>query len=272
MNRRVSFNLQILPAEKTFISAVSAAALYGKGVFTSVAVCNSKPFLWEKHWRRLKSSTAKIGLDLSDFYESKVKNALTEIIFLNNLKKGRARITLFDESASRIWDFESKNKTSLLVTTADFRPVKDDQRLSVSPFAVNSQSPLTGIKSGNYLENLLALEDAQKAGFDETLRLNEKGEIVSAALANIFWVKGEKIFTPPLETGCLAGTTREFLLENFSVREKSAGLGELLRANEIFLTSAGIGVKSVKSVDEKSFETKFTEKIKTFLEEKTSAF
>ncbi len=102
------------------------------------------------------------------------------------------------------------------------------------------------MKSCNYLENILALEDAKAKNFDETVRLNEKGEIVSACMANIFWKKNGAIYTPSLETGCLNGTTREFILENFKVAETKAQLKALKKADEIFLTSAGIGVVNCK--------------------------
>jgi len=62
-------------------------------------------------------------------------------------------------------------------------------------------------------------------------------------MANIFWVKGGKIFTPGLETGCLAGTTREFLLENFPVSQTNSKINELSKTDEVFLTSAGIGIR-----------------------------
>ncbi|HVE56981.1 MAG TPA: aminotransferase class IV [Pyrinomonadaceae bacterium] len=243
MNNHVSFNFHILPAEKTFITAVSSAALYGKGIFTTLAVYNSKPFLWEKHWRRLCENSAKIGIDLSSFEEKIVKHALSDLVLLNNLKTGRARLTFFDESPGKIWNFAFENKPSLFITTAEFQNAKDNFLLTVSPFPVSSKSPLAGVKSCNYLENLLALEEAQKRGFDEAIRLNEKDEIVSASMANIFWVKNEEIFTPGLETGCLAGTTRAFLLENFPVAETNSKINELSKANEIFLTSAGIGIR-----------------------------
>ena len=244
MNPRVSLNFRILPAEKTFLSAVSSAAFYGKGVFTTLAVYNAKPFLWEKHWRRIADNASKIGIDLTDFGEKAVKNALSELILLNNLKTGRARLTFFDEAAGRLWNLESNRKTSFLVTTAELQTADDELRLTVSPYPVNSGSPLAGIKSCCYLENLLALEDARRRGFDEALRLNEKGEIVSASMANIFWVKGENIFTPALETGCLPGTTRALVMENFPVSETRSGLEELSGAEEIFLTSAGIGIRA----------------------------
>ena len=59
----------------------------------------------------------------------------------------------------------------------------------------------------------MALENAKAKGFDEAIRLNERGEVASACMANVFWIKDKKLFTPDLETGCLAGTTREFIIE-----------------------------------------------------------
>jgi branched-subunit amino acid aminotransferase/4-amino-4-deoxychorismate lyase len=102
---------------------------------------------------------------------------------------------------------------------------------------------LANIKSCNYLENLLIFDEAKKRGFDEAIRLNEEGKIASATMANIFWVNDEKIFTPSHKTGCLAGTMREFLLENFEIFEVEAELNEVIKADEIFLTSSGIGIQ-----------------------------
>lgn len=244
MHKSVSFNLQILSAEKTYIPAISSAALYGRGVFTSLAISDSKPFLWEKHWRRLRENSAKLGIDLRNFDEEAVKNALFRLILHNNLEIGRARLTFFDESSNKIWNFDSKPATNLLITTADFQTTKNEFTLTVSPFPINSKSPLANVKSCSYMENLLALEEARKRGFDEAIRLNEKNEIVSVSMANIFWVKDGEIFTPSLETGCLAGITREFLMENFPISETNSKLDALSKADEIFLTSAGIGIRA----------------------------
>ena len=246
MHNFVGFNHQIIPAETAFLSAISSAALYGRGIFTTVAIYNSKPFLWEKHWRRLIENSQKIGVNLSEFSEETVENQLSEIIIKNSFTRGRARLTFFDESQTALWQTNSERKTNFLIQTGDFRKIKNNLRLTVSPFRVNSTSPLVGVKSCNYLENILASEAAKNRGFDEAIRLNEKGEIVSACLANLFWKKGGAIFTPSLETGCLKGTTREFVLENFAVEEKKAELIEIEKADEIFLTSAGIWI--VKAV------------------------
>ena len=244
MHRFISFNREILRAENAFLSAVSAAALYGRGIFTTVAIHDSTAFLWEKHWLRLTENTRKVGISLAEFSEEAAKNSLLRLIEKNNFTSGRARLTFYDESATSVWQINPKPKTNLLIQTGDFHETKNNLRLTVSPFRVNSTSPLVGVKSCNYLENILALEEARAKRFDEAVRLNERGEIVSACLANIFWKKNGAIYTPSLETGCLRGTTRDFILENFAVKERAADLSELSEADEIFLTSAGLGVVS----------------------------
>ena len=252
MQEYVSFNNQTVSIRDTSVSALSAAALYGKGIFTTIAIQDEKPFLWEKHWRRLVSNAEKLKINLVEFSENLTKHALAEIIQENKVRNGRARITFFDESPSKIWPYKSTLKTSLLITTGDLRPVPDNFKLTVSPFPVNSRSPLAGVKSCNYLENLMTLDEAKNRGFHEAVRINERGEITSAAMANLFWLKDDVLYTPSLKTGCLAGTTREFVLENMACREALVSIDELNDAEAIFLTSAGLGVVCVSQYQSKT--------------------
>lgn len=256
MHENVFFNREIMPAADARIAAAASAALYGRGVFTTVAIYEAKPFLREKHWRRLSENAKKLGIDLSDYAKETVFDALDQISVINRLKNARARLTFFDETAGGTWSFQSERKTSLLIITAERRGVSDDFRLTVSPFPVNSLSPLANVKSCSYLEKILALEEAKKRGFDEAVRVNERGEIVSACMANIFWTKKEKLFTAPIGSGCLAGTTREFLTEKFACAEIETGLDDLRKADAIFLTSAGIGVVQIAQFEDRKFEEK----------------
>jgi len=259
MHKFASFNHEILPSDKPTLKAISSSSLYGKGVFTTLAVYDSKPFLWEKHWRRLKADAEMVGIDLSDFNKEKVAESLKHIIAKNSVLNGRCRISFFDESASKIWHGNFSKKTSLLIQTADAHEPKENISISVSPFRVNSSSPLAGVKSCNYLENLLAIEDAFANGFDEAIRLNEKGEITSACMANIFWLKDEELFTPNLKTGCISGTTREFILENREVHEVAESLHAIENVDAIFLTSSGIGVTQVGTLGQKALTPELQE-------------
>jgi len=242
MDELVFFNREILPPVKSSILALSSAALYGKGIFTTIAIYNGLPFLWEKHWRRLSENAMTLKIDLSGFSEGSTESALKELIEKNNVTDGRARITFFDESASAFWPFESDRKACLLITTANRKPVPHNFRIKMSFNRVSSFSKLAAIKSCNYLDNIIAYEDARETGFDEAIRLNEGGEVVGACMANVFWASGGQLFTPSVRTGCLPGTTREFILENLECEEVEELYDKIYKADSIFLTSAGLGV------------------------------
>ena len=248
----VFYNHEFFPTADARLRAASVAALYGKGIFTTIAICNQKPFLWEKHWRRLNINAGQIKIDLSAFSEEFVKNALAEIIKKTEVKNARARITFFDESPGKIWTYAAPRRTSLLIQIGDLKLPRENLTLTVSPFSINSTSPLAGVKSCNYLENILAMEEAKARNFDEAIRVNERGEIAAACLANIFWLKDDKLFTPSRKTGCLAGTTREFVMENYKVSEVEETTEILNESEAIFLTSAGIGVAQISKYEEKS--------------------
>ena len=245
MHDLVAFNFRIVPSPEASLPALSLANLYGTGVFTTIAVNERESFLWEKHWRRIKSNAEKLKIDLTEFSDTTTRAAVDELINKNNIANARARITFFDKSSSKLWPFESTATTSLLIMTGDLRPIPDNFRLTVSPFTINSRSPLAGIKSCNYLEKLLAMEEAKGRGFDEAIQVNERGHVTSATMANVFWLKNGGIHTPSLATGCLPGTTREYVLENLECREVEAGVEELDSAEAIYLTSAGLGVTQV---------------------------
>lgn len=231
---------------------LSAAKLYGKGVFTTVAVHAGQPFLWDKHWRRLAGNAAILDIDLTEHPEA---NTLELMLAQIGLQNGRARVTLFDESPSRIWTAGNQKKTSLSIIVAERRPTPDNFNLTMSPHRINTTSPLVGIKSCNYLEHLLAFEEATNRRFHEAIRLNERGEIASACMANVFWEGEGKLYTPSLKTGCLPGTTREYILENIDCAETNAGIEELETADRIFLTSAGLGVAPVADFNGRRLDT-----------------
>ena len=249
MHNFVSLNGQLIESGDARIAAVSRAAIYGGGVFTTVAIFAGKPFLWEKHLRRLGANATKLTIDQSEVTEADLTESLATLVKANNVTSGRARVTLFDESASEIWPYRASRKTTVLVTTGNFATLPTEFRLTLSPYRINSTSPLTGIKSCNYLERLIARDEAKRRGFDDCFQLNEKGEVTGASTANVFWVKDGQLYSPSLETGCLPGTTREFVIENSDCMEIVASVDELRGADDIFLTSAGIGVLQVARLE-----------------------
>lgn len=248
---------------------ISKAALYGNGIFTTIAIIDGAPFLWEKHWRRLITNAATLEIDISEFSEAEVFEALSLEIKKAELKEGRARITFADESESELWRHDGQKKTSLSMIAGERRPIPKELSLTVSPHQINTTSPLAGIKSCNYLEHLLSYKEAKSHGFDEAVRFNERGEVASACMANVFWLKDDKLYTPSLNTGCLAGTTREFILENMECEEVETRIDELNDVEAIFLASAGIGIVAAAEFNGRTLLTSHS---KLFTEEIRSVF
>ena len=237
------------------IDKFSNAVLYGRGVFTTLAIRDREPLLWDKHWRRLVRDAGKLGLDLAGHTEPGTRAAIDELIREERLGDGRVRVTFIDRSASAMWPGDGGRGTDLLIVAGPKRPRPEHLELTLSPRLVNSTSPLAGVKSCNYLEPLMAYEEARALGFDEGLRLNERGHVASACMANIFWETGGKLYTPSLSTGCLAGTTREYLLERLEVSEVESGVGAVGESERIFLTSANLGVASVVGYNGRKLDT-----------------
>lgn len=252
--QKVFFDGNFIDENVTPLNGISAAAFYGKGVFTTVAVFSGEPFLWEKHWRRLTNNAESIGIDISRFNAADVHAQIIEMLNHNSLVNGRVRITFFDAAAPDIWKEDADAKTSLLINAAAFREVPSEIKLTVSPYRLNTSSPLVGVKSCNYLENIIAINNAKKQGFNEAVRLNERGEVTGGCMSNIFWTKNEKLYTPALSIGCLPGTTREFIIEKIDCSEVVADVDELNNADSVFLTSAGFGVIPVNIFNDRTLK------------------
>jgi branched-subunit amino acid aminotransferase/4-amino-4-deoxychorismate lyase len=256
MHDLVFLNDAIVPLKKAGIAAVSSAALYGKGVFTTIAIHDAKPFLLGKHWERLQSDAARVGIHIWEYPAESVAGALAGLIEKNSVKNGRARVTFFDERGGGVWETDAECETSLLITTGDTRPVPEKLKLTLSPYILNSRSPLAGVKSCSYLENLLALDEAKGRGFDEAIRLNDRGLIASGCMANIFWRKDGQLYTPGLTSGCLAGTTRGFVIGKLGAIETEAGPDVLETADAIIVTSAGLGIIEAAELDGRKLEVR----------------
>lgn len=257
MHPVIYLNRTMVEATKARVAPVSSAMLYGRGVFTTVAIYNGEPFLWPEHWRRLLDHAGRLNVDCAGCTERGVGEALKKLIAVNRVVDGRARVILLSRSGRDFWKIKNPGakKTDLLIMTGEAQKLPAaGMTLAVSPYRFNTFSPLAGIRSLNYLEQVLAWEEAQQREFDEAVMLNERGEIVSATMANIFWVKDGTVYTPALSTGAIAGVTRAAVLKLAQKHfipavEGVYELADLTDADEIFLTSSSLGVAAVTTFD-----------------------
>src|SRR5690242_10668554 len=184
---------------------------------------------------------------------AKVRVHLHEVIRANKVTEGCARVYLVYNTVG-FWQSDEKHpQTDLIIYTAGLPEHREIVRLALREHGRHAASPMSGVKSISWLNNVWAAGEAVKEGFDEVVMLNERGEVAECTSANIFAVKNGKIFTPPLNSGCLEGITRGILLEiapeaGLSVVEQTLRPEDLYSAEEVFITSTNRNLISVGEI------------------------
>jgi len=122
--------------------------------------------------------------------------------------------------------------------------------VSIVPFPRNERGAMAGVKTTSYAENVLALDVVRERGASEAIFADTRGRVSEGTGSNIFWSDGERLHTPPLDTGCLAGVTRALLLERLDVAETHLPVEELRGVPEAFLASSTRAVQSIARIDD----------------------
>ena len=252
IHSNVFHNDSLLPIEKVRLSPGQAGLICGWGIFTTVRISRGEAFAYERHWRRLEKDAAITRLPLS-YTAAKVRVHLHEVIRANQVTEGCARIYLVYNTAG-FWQSEEKHPpVDLIIYSAGLPEHREVVRLGVREHGRHAASPLSGVKSISWLNNVWAVAEAVKEGFDEVVMLNERGEVAECTSANIFAVKNGKILTPPLSSGCLEGVTRGILMEiapeaAVSVVEQTLRPEDLYSAEEVFISSTNRNLISVGEI------------------------
>ncbi len=251
MHSLIIHNGRLGPLE-TCLSPGQAGLLTGWGVFSTLRIYAGLPFAYEMHWERMSQDARRLRLRL-EFAPDEIRQDLLRLIDANNAREAAARI-YFVRNRSGLWSAQTGRDTDYLLFTADLQPWPAAARLTVTPQARHSASPLAGVKMLSWVQNVATLEEAQARGFDETVLLNERGEVAECTAANIFAVAGGKLLTPPLDSGCLPGVTRRVLLEvaprlAIETHEQALRVDDLLAADEVFISSTTRELIPVREVD-----------------------
>jgi len=203
---------------------------------------------------RLKNSALLVGLNFDENYPPVLADC-EKMIRKNQLDKGGLRVTL------------SKNtkKDSILITARE-NHYEDETfqhgvSIGISDYARNEQSLLVTVKSNNYLENLLILNESKSKGFNEAIFFNSKGHLAEGSMSNIFFIKNEKVYTPSRDNGLLSGIVRNKVIELLKHHEIPFEEGYyrkevLMEADEIFITNSLMEIMPVRRVEDLEYPVK----------------
>ena len=253
----VFHNDRLVPIEQDRLTPGQAGLLNGWGLFTTLRVASGEPFAFERHWRRLEKDAERVRLPMP-YSQEFVRRHLAELIAANEVREGTARIYLVYNRVGFWTSGESFPDVDLILYTAGLPPYREPVRLGLRPNGRFSASPLCSVKTTAWLNNVWHLAEAQKAGYDEVVLLNERGEAAECTAANIFAVAGGQVHTPPLSSGCLEGITRSVLLEiapklGIPMEERTLKPEDLRRADEVFISSTNRNLLGVGSIEDHVF-------------------
>ena len=247
-------NGDFFSASMARISAGDRGFLYGDGLFETIRIHDARPFLWEWHMMRLTDGAVSLGIALPQTTESLLSN-VHELIRRNSMSQSVMRIALSRGVGERGYGVTGEEQPTLLVTqhSPPTTPAKPLSLVSTSA-RVAIGDPLAKVKSTNKLGSILAKRDAAAQGADDGLILNSDGNVTETSSANLFWVEGGTLHTPPVSDGVLPGVTRRLVVALAStlgqaVREESVTSDRLQQADAVFVTSAATGVIAVDQVN-----------------------
>jgi aminodeoxychorismate lyase len=250
-------NGEFVPEEKALVSVLDRGFLYGDGLFETMRVVASQPFRWKEHMHRFRRGAEFLRIRVP--YDAKAQRRFAdELIARNAVRDCVLRVTLSRGSGPRGYSPQGA-QTPTFVMTLQAAPAIDLQhpprwRAIRSSFRMTANDPLNAFKTANKLTQVLARAEADAAGVDEVLLLNDRQEVVSASAANVLWVEGRSVCTPALKTGALPGVTRGVVFElcrslEIAVREVSATFDQVRKAQGVFLTGSVVGIIEVSEID-----------------------
>ena len=238
-------------AAQAVLPATDHAVTVGDGIFETLKVLTGEPFALSRHLRRLARSAEIVGLPRPD--GGAVREAVDAVLAAQPEGFGRLRITVTG-GAGPLGSDRAGARSSLLVAVTAATPWPDRVAAVSVPWTRNERSAVGGAKTTSYAENVIALQRAHEQGAQEALLANTRGELCEGTGTNVVLVLDERLVTPPLDSGCLAGITRELLLEwagaeGLEIQERAAPFADLARADDVLLTSSTRDVQRVHEVD-----------------------
>jgi branched-chain amino acid aminotransferase len=215
-------------------------------VFETLRVYAGRPFAVSRHLDRLERSAA--GIELPVPPRAVLEQAIGEITSASSIEEGRLRVTI-TSGVGPLGSARGEAGLTVLAAVTPVTPLAPDYAVRVAPWARNERGALTGLKTISYAENARALAWARRQGADEAVFANLAGNLCEGSATNVFLVAGGRLVTPPLSAGCLAGVTRDLVIELTGAAEQDMPVDALAAAEEAFVTGTVAEVRPIASVD-----------------------
>ena len=244
-------NDALVPIVDAKVSVLDHGFTVADGVFETLLVSDGEVFALDRHLARLARSASGLGISMPD--SVKISNGITQVLQTNpKVDFGRLRVTV-TSGAGPLGSDRTSAEPTLVISLAEQATWPATTKVLLVPWTRNENSPLAGLKTTSYAENVYALDAAKSQGFSEAMFCDTSGRLCEGTGSNIFLVKGDQIFTPSDASGLLRGITRDLVIEwandsGFVIVERDVDPSELWDADEVFITSSTRDVHPVSEL------------------------
>lgn len=250
---------EIVALDQARVSVLDHGFLYGDGVFEGIRFYAGRPFMLEAHLVRLGHSARALALELP-WSRNALDGIVREVINRYGESDGYLRLIITRGSGPLGINPASCREPQLIVIADQLQMSGEQQRRQGirTIIAATRRLPVDGldprIKSLNYLNHILARMEANHAGVEEALMLNQRGFLAEGSADNVFVVRAGRLCTPPTSDGALEGITRNLVIQlavhaGITVSESSLAPYDLYSAEECFVTGTGAELIPVRDVD-----------------------
>ena len=246
---KIALNGKIVDADTARIDPSDRGLTLGDGLFETIALRKGKPRRLPAHLARLRASGTALGIPLA-YDDARMESLIAEVAAANGLSEGILRITLTRGPGARGLALPTKPHPTLLITAAEAPPPAEPARVIIAVSTRRNEfSPLSRMKTLNYMDNVIARDEARQAGADDALLLNTQGRVAESTVANIFLLVNGGLITPPVADGALPGVARADVIRLTRAEEQPVTVEILAKASEVFLSNA-LGVRPVIQIGE----------------------
>lgn len=253
----------LLEEPDAIVSPFDRGFTLGDGLFETLRIKGGKVLRVEAHLARLAAGADVLGMPLPAI---DLTAALAQTAAANGLSEGVLRLTLTRGTGPRGVLPPAEPKPTLVITAAPLSPPLPAARLVIAQGTRrNDRSPLAQVKSLNYLDGILARQEAARRGADDAILLNTRDGVAETSIANLFAVIDGVLITPPLSEGVLPGVMRAEVVAA-GAQERPLTADDLSSAEEILLTSA-LGIRSVATLEGRPLpSTAAAERLRSLIE------
>jgi branched-chain amino acid aminotransferase len=253
----ISINGKITVANDARTPIDNGAIRYGYGLFETMLVHNGAIRLAEYHWDRLFHGLQQLHLNIPILKRGSIAAEVMQLVRKNNAESlCRVRLQAY-AGGGGLYSHDGKGGYIIECFPLEESTLALNDNGLVAGIAQGIKKSIDGlsnIKSCNALIYAMAAKQAMQQKWNDALVSNTNGNIIESTIANIFWVKDNAVFTPPLSEGCVAGVMRRHIMHAIGmVTEQPLTDVILMDADEVFLTNAIKGIRWVSTIENKRF-------------------